>query len=103
MVSIGSNVSFSCNATIGRIIWEINHLQIIGRVQQGIFNDFNIFSPLPTVEYSVVNVTNATYIHNNSTFECVVEDFRNNAPIILERSDPVKLLVYGEKERAVSN
>ena len=99
MVPIGSNVSFACNATNGSIIWEINDLQIIGRNQQGIFNDFNIFSPLPTVGYSVVNVTNATYIHNNTTFVCVVESVRNNdnAPIILERSDTVELLVYGKK------
>ena len=99
MVPIGSNVSFACSATNGSIMWEINDLQITGRSQQGIFNDFNIFSPLPTVGYSVVNVTNATYEHNNTAFECVVEGVRNdnNAPIILEKSDTVELLVYGKK------
>ena len=98
MVPIGSNVSFACSATNGSILWEINSLQITGRSQQDTFNNFNIFSPLPTVGYSVVNVTNVTYEHNDTTFECVVEGVsKDNAPIILERSDAVKLLVYGEK------
>ena len=89
---LGSNASYSCTA-IGSVFWHINERDVVGQTRVDNLFRFNIFVPLPTANHSTVIIT-ATPTNNSTltTVQCRVED----GFTLLNRSDSVGLLAYGE-------
>ena len=89
--ALGTNATFSCHGN-GSVFWEINRTQVVTEDQvRALAQETQEYVPLPTSSFSLLIMT-AT-VDKNFTREviCVVDHDGE-----IEKSNPVRLLVYGE-------
>ena len=90
--ALGTNATFSCCGT-GMVLWQINGTQVRDASQVPVFENVQVFVPLPRPSSSelIVTATGA----NNATLMiiCLVDPGIGMGN--LGMSEPVHLLVYG--------
>ena len=90
--ALGTNATFSCRGA-GSVLWQINGTQVRDATQLQVFEDEQVFVPLPRdssseLIVSATEVTNATLV-----IMCIVDPGIGMGDPSM--SDAVQLLVYG--------
>lgn len=88
-----SNATFTCTVT-GNVFWTVNNFQVSTQLSVTGLAMSGIFVPLSTPGHSEVVVT-ASLTNNGTNFTCSVEEELGSIAV-LNRSEPVQLLVYGK-------
>ena len=90
--ALGTNATFSCRGT-GNVLWRINGTQIRDASQVPVFENVQVYVPLPRDSSSELIVTATEVTNATLVIICVVDP-----GIGMEdpgMSDAVQLLVYG--------
>lgn len=93
VVPLGSTTTFTC-VVIGNVFWTVNNGQIQTQSQVDDLAKANISVSLSTPNRSEV-IVYASIANNATTYRCLVEE-APGAIKVLNRSESVKLIVYGE-------
>ena len=91
--ALGTNATFSCRG-IGRVLWQINGTQVQDASQVPVFANAQVFVPLPRDNFSELIVTATRDTNATLMIMCHVDPFKGVGDP--DRSDLVRLLVYGE-------
>ena len=92
---LGANATFRCTV-VGRIFWELDNVQILTEDLVAGQRGVNRYVPLSTANHSEAVLT-ATFMNNGTVVQCHVEEFEVvGPPLLLNSSEEVSLLVFGE-------
>ena len=88
---MSTNATFSCHGN-GSVFWEINRTQVLTESQVREFaQGTQEYVPLPTSSFSLLIMTATVDTNITREIICVVDHDG-----MIEKSNPVRLLVYGE-------
>ena len=93
--ALGTNATFTC-AGNGLVRWQVTGTQILTQEQVELFETDGVYVPLPTPNFSELIIT-ASVKYNVTDPGAVVCQVDPGIGVgQVEKSDPVRLLVYGE-------